>query len=975
MSCSILNCDYCEVIGDKVECLRSPCASKASSVNNKKFSFSSKTCAASCPSDLSCATKKVNDENEACFCRSCPVILAGANAGVCKSCGTDCEDCQLSADKMDVECKTCKGSKQWVSIEVSSSLTKGCYDCTIASPQCKVLELSGGSCRCKSGECMGDTSIFGKHTVLQAGSGYQGCKACVEEIPNVLWCSGPIGSATVDKCQYDYTQKIGAEICLYSCAPCPAGCSDCDVEGVNPVFCTACTDPNKLADPSVVANTNKRIGDCVPGAPAGPHIAGCLQQYNNAGGGTLDCVKCANNKEIVTSSGCDSVTGCKENYSIAGGAVVCMLILQHCKGYFASAASVAPANSGRCAGCDTGFVLDYSPTKYDCISCTAAGLDHCTLAVSSGGTCMCGRCTADAAGKVYHKHPTLSGCTENNEIPNCSAHTLKLKNGVYVVACTTCTGAYILAEDGLSCVVSSKPCTGGTKVVAAGATTCTCDCGASRLINSAGDDCIACVTAGKTGCSESTRALCLSFGCGAAALRDSEFNCDSCASLTGCDICVKQIGDTLKCLKCNTAYYMDSNSVCQSCVFGCDFCVDGTTCIPNGCKDGYIRHRTEGTCIQCTGSGVSRCAYETATSDTLIPKICKTGYTLNTITTPVACEKCNPNCKSCSTNGKDKCDTGQCNSGYFLDSSDQKCYNNKAGCLASTRSNEKTTCSSCNRATSILSNGECKTCPTGCSGCSFDAATSKFTCLSCIAQYYKTTDNLCLPCPTGCSVCSLNGASVECTSCLAKYDLKGALCDLCGIGDCQTCSVPSGGSDLVCLTCSNKFYLNSDDCGHCPKFCKECSYNQKYECTKCYDKYAKALDGTCVPCPSNCETCTANADKTTRCTKCISKSFSLKTDGTCIPCSEAAFANCSTCGPTPLGGKAKCDTCSIGFALQDDKLACISCSITGCGMCAHGRICLKCRTMKVQRDDFICVFIVKWCHHLVFADAIANLKP
>ncbi|CAD5111532.1 DgyrCDS835 [Dimorphilus gyrociliatus] len=156
-------------------------------------------------------------------------------------------------------------------------------------------------------------------------------------------------------------------------------------------------------------------------------------------------------------------------------------------------------------------------------------------------------------------------------------------------------------------------------------------------------------------------------------------------------------------------------------------------------------------------------------------------------------------------------------------------------------------------------------------------------------------------------VYSLNGSAVECTSCLATYGFKGTSGELCGIEECQMCSVPRGGRGLVCLTCSNKFYLNSDDSGQCPKFCKECSYNQKYECTECYDRYAKASDGTCVPCPSNCETCTANADKTTRCTKCISKSFSLKTDGTCVPCSEAAFANCATCGPTPSGGKAKCD--------------------------------------------------------------------
>ncbi|CAD5126277.1 DgyrCDS14434 [Dimorphilus gyrociliatus] len=1180
MSCSISNCDYCEVIGDKVECRRSPCASKAVNSNNKKFSFSSKTCATSCPTDSMCAAKKVNDENEACFCRSCPsgsvVILAGINAGVCKNCGTDCEDCQLTADKRDVECKTCKGSKQFVSVEVGGSMIKGCYDCDIARPQCKTFQLDGSTCRCKSGECIGDITLSPFITVLQETTGSQRCKACAEAIPNSFFCQGTYASSVISLCKYPYLPfdevtcspivtgckksiispslpfgQIGCFECTkgyylesVNCISCPSGCSDCIKPTGQPIICIACTDPTKsgidcktptstctspvpncdtkwatVVDPATdgdckcikcsatfaigtaVPNTGDQIGDCVAASPATP-ITDCEQHFNGA---SLECKRCINDKILDANVCHPGIIGCKENYSASdpmGGPVRCAfsdtnkILASHlttlvtvapearatsnCIIYYPTQPMPTPANAGRCSNCNPGYILDFSPTKYDCIACTVASLDHCAYAVSSGGVCMCGRCTADGAGKVYHKHPILTGCTQNDEIPNCATHTLKLKNGDYIVACAECTAPNILAEDGLSCIACSKPCTGGMKVVAAGSTTCTCNCDAVGFLNSNGDDCISCTTAGKTGCSEvhlngatcecktcnanfvlnadksacvacntgpggatanckncnlatspvnqvsacsdcdsgyalltsstpgtnpscmqcgtgcttctidtsgasattdnkcsvcssgytlnniglciqcpqspevcsdcridpddQTRALCLTFGCQSGGLRDIDFKCDTCTSLTGCDICIKQIGENLKCLKCNSGYYMDNSDACQQCQSGCDFCLDGTTCIPNGCNEGYIRHRTEGTCILCTGSGVSRCAYQTPTTDTLIPKICRTGYKLNSAISPATCEKCDPNCKSCETNGKDKCDSGQCNSGYFLDSSNQKCYKNKVGCLTSVRSNEKIICSSCNTATSILLNGECKTCPTGCSGCSFDAATNKFTCSSCIGKYYKTSDNLCSPCPTGCSVCSLNGASVECTSCLATYGLKGSLCQLCGIGECQTCSVPSSESGLVCLTCSNKFYLNSNDCGHCPKFCKECSYNQKYKCTKCYNRYAKASDGTCVPCPSNCETCTANADKTTRCTKCISNTYSLKHDGTCLLCSDAAFANCATCGPTPSSGKAKCHSCSGGFTLQDDELACLPCSITGCELCAHGQTCSKCKS-------------------------------
>lgn len=36
--------------------------------------------------------------------------------------------------------------------------------------------------------------------------------------------------------------------------------------------------------------------------------------------------------------------------------------------------------------------------------------------------------------------------------------------------------------------------------------------------------------------------------------------------------------------------------------------------------------------------------------------------------------------------------------------------------------------------------------------------------------------------------------------------------------------------------------------------------------------------------------------------------------------------------------------CASGFALQDDKLACLKCQITGYELCIHGRICEKCKS-------------------------------
>lgn len=130
--CSVLsNCNYCEVIGDTVTCLKSPCASKSTGTN-KKFNFGTLQCSDNCPSDLSCSNQKsIVDEGGICYCRDCPngsaVILSGSNAGICKSCGPFCQDCQLTDDKTNVICKTCESTKQFITVYNGVNTITGCY--------------------------------------------------------------------------------------------------------------------------------------------------------------------------------------------------------------------------------------------------------------------------------------------------------------------------------------------------------------------------------------------------------------------------------------------------------------------------------------------------------------------------------------------------------------------------------------------------------------------------------------------------------------------------------------------------------------------------------------------------------------------------------------------------------------------------------------------------------------------------------
>ncbi|CAD5126863.1 DgyrCDS14891 [Dimorphilus gyrociliatus] len=587
-----------------------------------------------------------------------------------------------------------------------------------------------------------------------------------------------------------------------------------------------------------------------------------------------------------------------------------------------------------------------------CIDCSSDKIANCTEFMLVNDICKCSQC---AQNYIIKDDTECIDCESGEGGAKCIECNLAAGSSI-VSSCTKCASGWALEPASSSTKPKCYQCQDGCEKCTVDVSSTTpstinrcLQCTANYALNNAGE-CIKC----PLNCNEcridptnQNSVICLSFGCASSrALKDSDFSCELC-SITNCAICVQQINDSFTCLQCSSGYYKDNSGNCQACVEGCSFCLNGETCIPNGCTEGFIRHRTEGTCLPCTGAGVARCSFEAADSEILVPEVCKSGNTLTKSSGgSLLCERCDLNCKKCDVNGLTKCDEGQCNTGYFYDPTDKVCYQNKYGCLQSKRWNGETICSACDTAISVLSNGKCKNCPTGCSGCTFDMTSAKFSCASCKDEYYRTANNLCAACPTGCNTCLSKEGSVQCTSCKSNYGLNGEQCEPCNTDNCENCqtSSGSGSSSVECTFCAKKYYINSESCGQCPNLCQECSYNGKYECLICQEGTGRSPDGTCIPCPATCQSCAVNSDRTIRCIKCKSNEYSLQPDGRCRPCSEVTFANCATCSSNPFKAKVSCYSCNAGYSLQNDGEGCIDCSIAKCDKCIHGNICLECKS-------------------------------
>ena len=233
----------------------------------------------------------------------------------------------------------------------------------------------------------------------------------------------------------------------------------------------------------------------------------------------------------------------------------------------------------------------------------------------------------------------------------------------------------------------------------------------------------------------------------------------------------------------------------------------------------------------------------------------------------------------------------------------------------------------------------------------------------CISGYYSSGALLCLACTSPCLTCN-GGSIINCTSCIAGYNLIGSSCNAvvscpssfnyeghC-VSSCPNTTYPSAGvclscsgycltclSASVCSSCVSPFYLltNGTCLGHCP--------------TGTY-----ASNGNCLTCPNGCTSCVFRSTMTqVNCLSCapsyyiwgvvcsnscpLAAQTHLIYENRCIPC----ISPCLTCTNLTSTG---CLTCISNYILNNGK--CLSSCPDGtylvnsnCVACASN--CVSCQ--------------------------------
>ena len=361
-----------------------------------------------------------------------------------------------------------------------------------------------------------------------------------------------------------------------------------------------------------------------------------------------------------------------------------------------------------------------------------------------------------------------------------------------------------------------------------------------------------------------------------------------------------------------------------SCSDGCVYCSEISGC--NDCLIGYYYEDSD--CHECL-YGCQMCnSGKDCTS-------CRRGFYYSSSN----CYSCNKQCEDCS-GGPNLCTS--CKAGKYL--SKNQCLSCSTNCRTCKGSANK--CLSCQSNSVYLnSNQECVACISPCKTCS-----NETTCLSCIDDYFFHEGH--------CNECNSN----------CKQPIDKCICEICEDGyflfnqqclkcdqKCKTCK----DSANKCLTCNDKYYLNSNNlCEPCKAPCNTCL--SENICTSCVDDYY-FFSGNCYQCNLNCKTTFDNC----RCAICIEGYYFDRYQ--CLKCDE----NCKSCSKSSN----KCLSCETGKFLLNNQ--CINCK-SNCLTCSNTEYnCTSCHSNKILFNN-TCINCDESCDNLnateIFEDSINILE-
>lgn len=145
-------------------------------------------------------------------------------------------------------------------------------------------------------------------------------------------------------------------------------------------------------------------------------------------------------------------------------------------------------------------------------------------------------------------------------------------------------------------------------------------------------------------------------------------------------------------------------------------------------------------------------------------------------------------------------------------------------------------------------------CDPGCIKC---APSNPSQCLLCNIGYYLSNTNTCSACSSTCKTCSSNSSN-SCLSCYSNMFLSNNQCLQCtSTSNCLLCQ----SSNLTQCTACPVGYTLSSTSGTCQTMCSlnclSCQSVSPYACLKCQSGYAPNWEGVCLPCASNCKSCSA----------------------------------------------------------------------------------------------------------------------